>query len=278
MAGEKQADFRIYGDEAKCRSTVRRHIKRAEELLDQAEGVKRRVEAAETPLNAAVIEQEWVKEVRRWFISVNTAVGKFLQDQFPGPVPVIAYGLPPDTGKPRHMVYLENGEPWLRKAVEELEGFEAALAARQSGSGGGVIKPGKPYSNLLRLREILRDCRAHIWWADPHFSKQGLEPLADEARADRVQEIRILSGPEHVGAAAADYERFKKEMDAAGISVEWRVVERGDRDWHDRFIVTKGRAWNVPPINTLMSKGDYSVIAETEPPPFERWWEQGAPV
>jgi len=84
MAGETQADFRIYGDEAKCRSAVRRYMRRAEELLAQAEGV-RRVEAAETPLDAAAIEQGWVKEVRRWFVSVIAAVGKFLQDQFPAP-------------------------------------------------------------------------------------------------------------------------------------------------------------------------------------------------
>ena len=40
-------------------------------------------------------------------------------------------------------------------------------------------------------------------------------------------------------------------------------------------VVERARAWNMPPINTL-SKGDFSQINETEPPPFEEWWAAGA--
>jgi hypothetical protein len=138
-----------------------------------------------------------------------------------------------------------------------------------------IVERERPYSNVRHLRETLRVCRDHIYWVDAHFSKKGLEPLVDEADATRVTEIRILSGPAQVGPdALKDFKRFEAEMANLGISVEWRVVEREDQEFHDRFIVTKGKAWNVPPINTLY-KGDYSEISETVRPPFEKWWAKG---
>ena len=33
-------------------------------------------------------------------------------------------------------------------------------------------------------------------------------------------------------------------------------------DWHDRFILGRSQAWNVPPVNTLF-KGDYSEASKT---------------
>lgn len=139
-----------------------------------------------------------------------------------------------------------------------------------------VIERDRQYSNVLALRRTLRACRGHIWWADAHFSRKGLEPLVDEADATCVSEIRLLSGPAQVGDRTPDdFKRFQKEMGALGIAAEWRVIEdRADLDFHDRFIVTKGQAWNVPPVNTLF-KGDYSEITLTTAPPFESWWAKG---
>jgi hypothetical protein len=74
-----------------------------DELLAQAAGVRMRVDHAKaTPgsLTAAfVIEDDWVKGVRRWFSSVGRGLGPYLQEQYEV-LPTIAYGLPPDTGKP----------------------------------------------------------------------------------------------------------------------------------------------------------------------------------
>jgi hypothetical protein len=141
-----------------------------------------------------------------------------------------------------------------------------------------VIERDRPYSNVVALRRTLRACSDHIWWVDAHFSRKGLEPLTDEADATRVTEIHILSGPAQVGAeTGSDFKRFQKEMATLGIEAEWRVIERSDQEFHDRFIVTKGKAWNVPPVNTLY-KGDYSEITATTAPPFETWWARGKPL
>jgi hypothetical protein len=51
-------------------------------------------------------------------------------------------------------------------------------------------------------------------------------------------------------------------------------VPAPDRDWHDGFIITHGKAWNVPPLNTIF-KGDYSQFTRTDVPPFQAWWSKG---
>ena len=141
-----------------------------------------------------------------------------------------------------------------------------------------VIERDRPYSNVVALRRTLRACSDHIWWVDAHFSRKGLEPLTDEADATRIREIHILSGSAQVGAdTGSDFKRFQNEMATLGIVAEWRVIERPDQEFHDRFIVTNGKAWNVPPINTLY-KGDYSEITATTAPPFQAWWAKGKPL
>lgn len=138
-----------------------------------------------------------------------------------------------------------------------------------------VVEPDRPYSNVRHLREILRRCDGYIWWAEPHFSRKGLEPLSDEADGERITEIRILSGPAAVNEKAEkDWKRFHAEMAALGIIAEWRVMP-APLDWHDRFVLSRKEAWNVPPVNTLY-KGDYSQASRTPSrPPFERWWADG---
>jgi hypothetical protein len=141
-----------------------------------------------------------------------------------------------------------------------------------------IITPDRPYQNIRHLREILRDCRGYIWWADPHFSKQAFEPLADEADKTKITEIKILSATKPEPSAVKDYLRFSEEMKTLGITVEWRSVPPPDRDWHDRFIITRGKAWNVPPVGAIF-KGSYSEFTATViTPPFERWWADGTPV
>jgi hypothetical protein len=139
-----------------------------------------------------------------------------------------------------------------------------------------VIEPDRPFSNVRHVREILRGCDEYIWWVDAHFSRAGLEPLADEVDGARIKEIRILSGAANAGdKARKDFERFKTEMAALGVAVEWRVVDRADVVFHDRFILTKGKAWNGPPINTVFT-GKYSELGRTNAlPPFEDWWIGG---
>jgi hypothetical protein len=124
---------RVYRSETKCRAAAARYIESAEELLDQAVGVRNRVAAMarnKDMLSAFLAESEWEKQVRRCFKTAREGMMRYLQDQLGGFAPVLALGLPPDTGKPRHRVGLDNGEPWLKKALEELQEVQAALGIK----------------------------------------------------------------------------------------------------------------------------------------------------
>jgi hypothetical protein len=140
-----------------------------------------------------------------------------------------------------------------------------------------IVEPDRPYSNIRHLRETIRSCRDYIWWADPHFEKRGFEPLMDEADASRIKSIRILSGTRPSSGDLKDYNAFKTEMAAIGITVEYSVVAPPDREWHDRFIVSRHAAWNVPPLGAV-TKGSYSEFTKTATPPFESWWKKGTLV
>src|SRR3954451_16424652 len=70
---------RVYGSESKCKAALSRQIERGEALLDQAAGVRKRVDAAAAAgdppwATALYIEAEWAKEFRRWFNAAQKAM------------------------------------------------------------------------------------------------------------------------------------------------------------------------------------------------------------
>jgi hypothetical protein len=120
---------RVYGNEGKCKALLARYIAGADELLDQAEGVRNRVNAIGDPDSIAGFSMElaWGRDFRQWFGRSWRGMSKYLQDEMPGALPVLSAGLPPDSGKPRHTIVLENGVPWLREARDELDALRTTL-------------------------------------------------------------------------------------------------------------------------------------------------------
>jgi len=116
----------------------------------------------------------------------------------------------------------------------------------------------RPYSNDLWIREVLRECRGSIMWLDKYFQKEALEWIWREATADNIGRIEIVSTADDDGTdplAVADYKRLKKELEAKGISVEWRVLKRSEsHDFHDRWILDDvDLCYNLPSINSIKS-------------------------
>ena len=167
MAGQRQQRAkrpRIYGDENKARAALTRQTARGEELLSQAVGVRNRIDAAKTKAGTRaspsetsaprttetppkdslfrlvlrplapdevddVIARDWVGGLLSWSERTKRVMRDYLQEQFNDTLPTIMGGVPPQTGKPRHRVSLDNGEPWLREAVDELRQMQAPQAA-----------------------------------------------------------------------------------------------------------------------------------------------------
>jgi hypothetical protein len=122
----------IQGDEVDCRAAVAAYIQRAEELLDEAVGVREQVVAWEdsgfSPWGeAATIENDWAREVRLWFKGARDAMSRYLGKQLQEVLPVVEVGIPLATAKPGHAIDLDKGEPWLRDAPTELQGLQRAL-------------------------------------------------------------------------------------------------------------------------------------------------------
>ncbi len=142
-----------------------------------------------------------------------------------------------------------------------------------------VIERDRPFSNALHLRQILRSCEDYIWWAEPHLPRKALESLVLEADRAKIAEIRLVSAPREIDEATrTDWKRFRSEMRALGITAGWRTAKPGALALHDRFIIGRREAWNVPPVNSL-HKGDYAEAFKTpNRPPFSDWWDASSPL
>lgn len=140
------------------------------------------------------------------------------------------------------------------------------------------LSPETPYSNLRNLWDVLRSCKGFIHWFEKSFPAKGLEPLHDEADGTRITEIKILAGVDvQYERLRRDFERFRSEMRIRGISCELRVIRDKQllNSIHDRWIVSEGLCYNVPPVNSMFM-GQYSELKQTSNrPPFASWWEKG---
>jgi hypothetical protein len=135
----------VYGDATKLRRTLARHIDRGQELLDQARALRKRIEAIppENRLARLMADQDWVKDVRRWRHNVIDTLGRYLGEQAEEVLDeVLRVQLPPDTGKPRHHLGLDNLEPWLAEDIAGLRQLQAALGVSRD-VGAGAPPPGR---------------------------------------------------------------------------------------------------------------------------------------
>jgi len=103
--------------------------------------------------------------------------------------------------------------------------------------------------------------------------------LYGELDGARVKDVRILSGGANVtDALKGDFDRFAKEMKKTrGIDVEWRVLDKGETfKRHDRIILSKDQAKNLPPLNTILAGSVGEILpGNIKPAAFEEWWKLG---
>lgn len=138
-----------------------------------------------------------------------------------------------------------------------------------------------PFSNIKRLRRAIRACQGDLLWVAKHFSKKGLEPLSDEVTGDRFSSVRILCGPDNVNhQMRSDFERFEEEMGNRGVDAELRVITNGEHlgKLHDRWILSDGSSWNVPPVNSLYRNQEAELHKVTEDISFDEWWDDAADI
>ena len=162
------------------------------------------------------------------------------------------------------------------KTVRFIPDDPGAAKAGEVSNLGAMISPRTPYSNLVRLRRVLRQESGTVTWADQHFGARAFEELVDELDPTKVTELRIISGAAAVSAKSfKDYERFRDEMRTKGVAVEWRVD--AIREWHDRWLIDDKTAYNVPPVNSLFANQYSEILPTSERPPVDEWWTRAIP-
>lgn len=117
-------------------------------MLAQSEGVQKRMEEVPDGWERSLIESEWASSFRKWFDTTRRGIGPYLQEQFKEVLRVFFYGLPPDSGKPRHWIGLENGVPWLEHALDELRELQTSLGGpidRDRTSAPAASTPSTPH-------------------------------------------------------------------------------------------------------------------------------------
>lgn len=146
-------------------------------------------------------------------------------------------------------------------------------------TAGHVISPDTPYSNLLALRKVLRAGRDFIWWYEQHMPPKVLEVLLAELDGTKVTDVRILSGPANVTEALkGEFGRFATEMrKTRKVTVQWRVLTKAEAfKRHDRIILSKDMAKNLPPVNTVLAGSVGEILpSEITTREYEEWWKLG---
>jgi hypothetical protein len=122
----------IYGDEASFKRSARRYVKRGQDLLDELEGVhKRYAKALEESGDFSKVwakmsvQEPWLDDVKRFARNVHHFMARRLENA-EVLLPDTMLSLPADTPKRRYLV-VENTEPWLRAALDELKALLARL-------------------------------------------------------------------------------------------------------------------------------------------------------
>lgn len=143
-----------------------------------------------------------------------------------------------------------------------------------------LVSPQTPYSNVVKLRRILRRLKGTVYWVDKHFNARAFEDLIDEIDSDAVDEVRILSGSADnvlTPKSFRDYRRFQKEMSNRGVGTEWRLATADiASNLHDRWLLDAKSRYNVPPVNSFY-RSQYSEILQTaSKPPVDDWWAESS--
>jgi len=162
------------------------------------------------------------------------------------------------------------------KTVRFVPDDPGAAKAGEVANLSAMVSPRTPFSNVARLRKILRIQSGVVTWADQHFGARAFEELVDELDPTKVTALRIISGTAAVSPKSfKDYERFRQEMKTKGIAVEWRVDTT--REWHDRWLIDDNSTHNVPPVNSLFANQYSEILATKERPPVDEWWTRATP-
>lgn len=169
--------------------------------------------------------------------------------------------------------------PTLRVTYNPNELAPTDVVKEREKTAAHVLSPDRPFGNLLALRSVLRAAEGFLWWYEQHMPPKVLEALYGELDGAKVTDVRLLSGQANVtDELKVEFRRFAKELKSTrGIGVQWRVLDKSEAfKRHDRIILSKDQAKNLPPLNTILAGSVGEILpSDITPDAFEEWWALG---
>jgi len=134
-----------------------------------------------------------------------------------------------------------------------------------------LINQEKPYTNLLALKRVIRECKGKLIWIERHFTKKIFELISEEADGNKISEILIMSGPINIdNRVLEEFKLLKVELKNKKINVSFCIVT-DNKLFHGRWVIGNNICYKIPPTNTII-QGQADEIDQTEErPPFEKW-------
>jgi hypothetical protein len=177
--------------------------------------------------------------------------------------------------------FLKARRPLMAKVIRH--GFETIGAAPGEGIPDLVpdrlpdayLRPDKPFSNDLAVRQLIRRLEGNVFWYEQHMDRKALEVLSEELSLEGVNEVRLLSGPANLSPKTRRaFERFTTELEAQGLVCEWRVLPPDQaRQLHARVLCDDDETYELPPLNSVLTGAVDSIRASEIPlEPFEDAW------
>ena len=139
-------------------------------------------------------------------------------------------------------------------------GYGARTPSGSRGFGKGInINPLTPYSNLVKLKEVLFDnLSGEVGIVDKHFNSAAMANLHRLITAEngRITSIRILTSEDMLDSKfGGNYQDLKSELGNVGIEVEIRIMSKEDAlAQHERFIFDKNLSYKIPPLSIINKK------------------------
>lgn len=137
----------------------------------------------------------------------------------------------------------------------------------ENNSVESLIVPEKHFSNEMAFIKTIKSCDEYIYRIDKYFSETGFEFLVKAIKNSNIKEIKIILAIDNVSdALRKTFKKFRDELNNNNsINCEMRVItdDKEKKSVHDRFIVSKYTAYNIPSTDTI-KRWQLSEITESK--------------
>lgn len=143
------------------------------------------------------------------------------------------------------------------------------------------ISPEAPYSNIKRLKDVIKSLNGTVYWIDKHFDKKAFDILLDSLDAAKIIHFIIISGDANkTQSAVSDFIRFKNELQNKGINIEWKIITDPNvlSRFHDRWLCDSNVAWNIPPVNSILKGQESEMLKTSNKPNINKLLKNAIPV